>query len=158
MKALPLLIPLALASYGLCAEPFYLGLKAGQIEVDGTPVDTETGFRALAGYQLSESFALEVDLLTGEGEAFDLDLSLDTVGVYGVYRTPGRYYLLGRLGFLAKHIEVENIPSREQNNTRWSGSIGAGVRVPNEDWLLEAKYSRFDSDLDYIGVNLSTRF
>ena len=139
------------------ADGFYLGLKAGQVKVNGAPVDTKSGFGGQMGYQFTSSFALQADLLLGKGEVLDLNVALDTFSIYGVYRSTGRYYLLAYLGAAAKQVEVENFDNLGKRNTRWSGGFGFGFH-PYPEQRLELEYTRLDADLDYLGINFNYSF
>ncbi len=141
------------------AGPFYMGLLLGQLEPDlGNDYDTATTYGLLFGYDLSKAtFAgVSIELLAGASSAASSFLSnpvyLDEytssyVALYGVYRSPGKVYVKGRLGYLSSNIKDETYfvdgtfdTTIKYSNSGLSYGAGAGFKMGNHH-RLELEYT-----------------
>lgn len=85
------------------------------------------------------------------------DLQMTNIGVFGVLRTPGTLYLLGRGGYRFINSSIDEIQDGgDRRGTAYS--LGAGWRWGEGLSGLELAYTRYSSQLDYIGVNVAYGF
>ncbi|MBB3168930.1 outer membrane beta-barrel protein [Simiduia aestuariiviva] len=135
----------------------YLGIKG--IYTDLAPEATENagGLGVLMAEHYANGLGVEVELNRSQADVNLLDLNtdytLDTAGLYGVYRSPGALYVKVRGGLLWKRISVGNDST---NKTGFGGGIGGGYDFGT--LLLEAEYTYVDKDITQIGVSLIGKF
>jgi hypothetical protein len=92
-----------------------------------------------------------------EGTRSSNDLQMNNVGVFGVLRSPGKYYLVGKYGFRYITSSIDEIEEGDdQSGTAYAG--GVGYRWGRGLSGVELVYNRYSSQLDYIGFNIAYGF
>lgn len=130
--AIPLLLPLLLASHSAWAEG-YLGLGAGVAESTIDELETSTAGRVYAGYLFSRNYGIEAGYIDfGE---FDADNAsggeVAATGVYvalaGFNRITDIVELTGKLGAMQFDHEVRTGGPVKQSTDGTSAILGIGV-------------------------------
>lgn len=82
------------------------------------------------------------------------DLFLNTVGVFGVLRSPGEFYAVGKYGYRYINSSIEEL-QEEASGTAYA--IGGGYRY-GSDGGVELTYSRYSDLIDYISLVVTYGF
>lgn len=140
----------------------YVGVKAGQFNVDADNADNPTAYGVYGGYNFTPNFGAEVEYM-GSSDAdlgTDSTLNAQTVGAYGTYRynfPASPVYAKGKLGFAQTKLKAENkagTSSYEADDTGVAGGVGLGYNfAPNMS--VEAEYAMLPSVED-VDTNLWT--
>ncbi len=107
----------------------------------------------LVGGSLAAPFG-SISIDTTESFSFPIrteDVDLDALAVYGVYRSQGTFYFLGKLGVVSFKVDGEDTEGEI------AATVGAGIRF-NSTFSIEGGYSRFDDELDHIGFSARVTF
>ena len=94
---------------------------------------------------LSTSLDVEVSTSTMSGSD---SLDVDTMAIYGAYRSPGDFYFLGKIGVLSEDVSG---PGESASDTGLSYGIGGGATI-NEMFSVEAEYTILEDDISFFGV------
>ena len=87
------------------------------------------------------------------------DWEIDTIALYGVYRTPGKYYFKGKLGFLHEDVTFRHLNQRTINDDDTVFSLGLGVGWNIDDRTsLELDYTLIEDDVDFLGAAYTIYF
>lgn len=81
------------------------------------------------------------------------DLAAYALVFQAAYRTPGRLYGVGTLGYALTSTSIQEIEDKGRGGLAFSA--GLGFRFGAETAAIEAVYSRWNSDLHTIGIRLS---
>ncbi|VUD56719.1 hypothetical protein TDB9533_02364 [Thalassocella blandensis] len=119
-------------------------------------VDDGSGFGIQLGYKVNDNIAVEFEYLsTSLDVEFSTDtlsasdsLDVDTMAIYGVYRTSGDFYFLGKAGLLSEDVSG---PGESGSDTGLSFGIGGGATI-NEMLSVEAEYTILEDDISFFGV------
>lgn len=85
------------------------------------------------------------------------DLQMTNVGAFLVMRTPGRLYLTGRGGYRFINASIDEIQDGgDRRGAAYAG--GLGWRWGEGLSGIELAYTRYSSQLDYLGLNVAYGF
>jgi len=144
IKRMLLLAALSFFSIGAFAqdEGLALSLKyAFDVEIDTDVGDVDgDGYGFNVGYGFGNGWSAELDVLSGEIDNSDVDI--DAVGVYGVYRSSGEGYFLGKIGFANGEAEFAGF---DVDDSALSYGVGGGFRF-SDTFSLEGEYVMYDFD------------
>ena len=130
---------------GYAGQP-YIGLKAGQFNVDDVDGDNPVAYGIYGGYNFTPNFGAEVEYV-GSSDA-DLDgggdYNAQTLGAYGTYRynfPTSSVYAKAKLGFAQTKLEASYAnESYDEDDTGIAGGVGLGYNLsPNT--AVEAEYA-----------------
>lgn len=82
------------------------------------------------------------------------DLLLNTIGVFGVLRSPGDFYAVGKYGF--RYIQSSLQEFQEEASGK-AYVLGGGYRY-NEDGGVELTYSKYSDLIDYVSLVVTYGF
>ena len=156
----------------------YLGVKAGQYDVDAEDADEATSYGVYGGYKFTPNFGIEGEYLGTSDETIidnrlaEVEYSGQVLGLYGTYDymfpNTGGLYAKGRLGFADNEIEIDaknkvtgNSGSDTISDTGVAGGLGLGFNI-SPMASVEAMYNYYPSiegdddteDLDVSGITL----
>lgn len=136
---------------------FAVGVKAVASDVADESVNDGIGGGLVISDSLSNGFGAELEWnrteadvnLLGEESSY----TMNTVGVYASYRTPGSLYAKVRAGYIWKQLDVEEIVVAES-------SVGGGVGIGYDfgNLMLEAEYTYIDKDITQASLGLFAKF
>lgn len=76
------------------------------------------------------------------------DLRLNTVGIFAAARSPGEFFVSGRIGYRFMETTISEL-NEEQSGSAWG--VGAGYRY-SEKGLVELTYTQYGSDVRYLSL------
>jgi hypothetical protein len=134
----------------------YLGAVGGLMDVDlGGDSPFNAGIRG--GYSWASGWGVEGEYTSSISDGTydhywlgETDYSIDTMGVYATYRSPGAVYFKGRLGVINE--EVLGV-----DDTGTSAGLGIGFKA-GESVQLEAEYTLIEQDVNFFSGSLVFRF
>ena len=135
----------------------YLGVKAifNELKPEGT--DNAGGVGLLVADHYQNGFGMEAEVSRSKADVNLLDLAedytLDTAGLYGVYRSPGAFYVKVRGGVVWKRLAIG-----DESSTRTTFAGGAGVGYDFGRVLLEGEYAYVDKDVAQWGLSVIGKF
>ena len=161
---------------------FYAGLKGAysyfssidwkMIGSGSWEVEDTAGYGFYIGYKLSDSWAVEFEYLNFETETKDpvfnacnntcyvskADYESDSYSIYGAYRTAGKVYFKGRLGYSYQESEFSKssygLPTSYESGA--AGSIGVGVKFSSIS--VETGYTYSTEYLSHLSVGAILSF
>jgi len=156
-------------------DDMYFGIKLGKAYYDnGEPANFSDAWNSIAlfGYEVTKSFAVEVEASTSSvrGDlswvATDnyakstqgINWNLDMAGVYGVYRTSGDLYAKARAGLVYSEVSANVTTPFPVGGSEANLVAGFGGGWQVSDLLtLEAGYTFLNSDTSILagGLNIS---
>ncbi|WFF38933.1 porin family protein [Moraxella nasibovis] len=158
----------AAITYGSAAagQP-YVGVKVGQIDVDGLP-SKATAYGVYGGYNFDQNFGAEVEYVGSETKGYSEGLAnyeydAKTYGAYGTYRyhfnnTP--VYAKGKLGIAKTEVEDKGVNvnyTSSSDKTSLAGGVAVGFNAtPN--FGIEAGYNYLNADASMWGVGAHLKF
>lgn len=160
-----ILIPLVLSLGSIAASPvlandktsgdvdFYLGAKTGYIYTAFDELDPKLPATFMLGIQKS-GFGLEFEGTFVDMDENNVDLEYESYALYGVYRTPGKYYAKLRAGYLEETLESD---SKKWEEDGFSGGIAFGMEL-GDAFSIEAGYTVIQADLKYFSVGGNVHF
>lgn len=146
-------------------NPVYFGLKAGQMDADQGGFDAASNIGVIFGYAMVRdvrgAFALEGEytLNLSKGDiAGGGDWKVETLAVYGAYRTADTVYLKAKAGALRQDVRCRG-SSRDICGKDSGLSLGAGVgwRL-NRKIGLELEYTMIEEDIGFLSLGYFTHF
>ena len=158
----------AAVSYGngYAGQP-YVGIKAGQFDLDVDGASNPTAYGVYGGYNFDPNFGIEAEYVgSDDANYYNGDIDAKTYGAYGTYRYPFAntpVYAKGKLGVARTKIEgnsfSENSSRRtvSKDDTSLAGGVGLGYSV-NPDFSVEAEYDMVGSDADLMTVGAQLKF
>ena len=123
---------------------FAAGIKLGKMDPDYG--DSETAMGVNLAYMVDSNISAEAEILQADAGAGNVD----SVGVYGAYRSDGELYFLGKIGF----VDLDG-PGISESGLSYG--LGGGLRI-NSKVSVEAEYTSLDSDLKFLGFTARLRF
>ena len=139
------------------AEGPFAGPSVGL--VSGQESDTENlGF--VAGYSPDEGLGFEVFYLKAQSEdsatvsGFAGDISTDTWGILGVYKSAGDIYFKGKLGYGVVSIEVDPDGRRAVEDSESGVAFGLAVGATIGPGALELSYTALPDMGEYSGSDV----
>ena len=91
---------------------------------------------------------------TGNNTQSRDDLLLNTVGVFGVLRSPGTFYGVGKYGYRYIQSTIQEL-QEEASGTAYA--LGAGYRY-GSDGGVEIMYTKYSDFIDYISLTVTYGF
>ena len=85
------------------------------------------------------------------------DLQMTNIGAFAALRTPGRFYVLGKYGYRYINCSLDEI-QHGSDQDGWAWSYGAGWRWGVGLAGVELAYTRYSSQLEYVGLALAYGF
>lgn len=156
----------AAVSYGsgYVGQP-YVGIKAGQFDLDLNGADKPTAYGVYAGYNFDPNFGMEVEYLgSDDADYYNGDVDAKTYGAYGTYRYTfpnTALYAKGKLGVARTEVKATGaVPvsfNGKDKDTSIAGGLGLGYAV-NSDFSVEAEYDRLSSDANLWTVGAHLKF
>ena len=154
----------AAVSYGsgYVGQP-YVGIKAGQFDLDLNGADKPTAYGVYAGYNFDPNFGMEVEYLgSDDADYYNGDVDAKTYGAYGTYRYTfpnTALYAKGKLGVAKTEVEGKNTLTQNfsDSDTSLAGGVGLGYSV-NPNFSVEAEYDKLGSDVDLMTVGAQLKF
>lgn len=146
-------------------DTWLFGLKAGFMSEKPFAVTSNdpinVGFAAQYNLSRPNNLYIEAEysLSVSDGSEFDTneDWKIRAASLSGVYKSAGKTYFKGKLGYVYNDILLENIETGEQSHRyKNSAIIGAGVGWRNLIMgnALELEVSHMEDDINFISVNL----
>lgn len=153
-----------LSSHAQNFSPWYLGLKAGWMDADASNFDEATNLGLYGGYTLHDDasgrFALEGEYTRtiSDGDIPGGGWDIETLAVYGAYRTAGPWFLKIKAGYLDEDISVSaGGSSIAGSDSGFSFGAGAGVRLSNKA-AFELEYTVIEEDVNFFSIGYLTHF
>ncbi|WII95535.1 porin family protein [Moraxella haemolytica] len=158
----------AAITYGsLTSGQPYVGLKAGQIDIDGVP-GKATAYGIYGGYNFDQNLGVEVEYIDSKNKNYTTSAGsykadAKTYGIYGTYRynfnnTP--VYAKGKLGLAKTDVEKKQLNGAstvKSNTTGLAGGVAVGFNAtPNVS--LEAGFNYLDSNANMGSVGAHLKF
>lgn len=137
----------------------YVGITGGvdKIDVDDLPgVDFDDGdvVGVLAGMRFANGLAIELAGAQSEADtSLGCQLDLDTLALYGAWRSSGTVYFKARVGLLK---EEADLCGASEDDSGLSLGAGAGVRFGMV--AVEAEYTVVEEDVGRAAVNVVVNF
>ncbi len=160
-QILVVLAALFLAGAAQAAEErsWYAGLKTGVMSLDEAGIGDLTQGGVLFGYKMVQgdwgSFAIEADYTDtiSDGNVDFAAATWEAESLAGclAYRTPGKGYFKGKVGYVDASAEVSAFGLSEKvDDSDYTAGIGFGWKV-GKNMALEIEWTRafFDADLDF---------
>ena len=153
------------------AKGWYVGGKMGAIELDDDQgYETAINIEGIFGYSFNRMFSveggfsttafdgsLEVPSLNPDTmlpETIELDVDFEVWSLYGVFRSPGPFYVKAKAGAANTNIDIEGV---EADDTEGSFGIGGGYQAPN-GMRFELEYTQIAEDIDFVSFGISSYF
>jgi len=157
---------LALSTHVLAENDYYMGLKGGQVSTElpnmgfGTINDSDPGTGFIIGRAIG-AFGAEFEYLTAEVNSKDIsitEIEIDTIALYGVYRSISDLYFKAKLGILSEKAAINSIYGNGQtaSDTGLSYGLGGGYQFSN--FFIEGEYIIIEADVDYISMTAGYYF
>ena len=145
-------------------SPWYLGLKAGWMELDAPSTDDATNLGLYGGYTLMEDangqFALEAEYTRSisDGEVGSSGWDIETLSAFGAYRTAGPWFLKLKAGWTDADLSAGSGGRRfSDSETDFSFGAGGGVRLNNKA-AFELEYTVIEDDVNFFSIGYLTHF
>lgn len=160
----------------IAGEGFYLGLRAANVTVNEDEIDDldsgdvdigDSGKGSImVGYDFGNTVSIELEAGSSTHNvdyeaAFleDQDLKISTLGLYVVYRSPGKWYFKGRGGLLSRTLELSpEIGDQDEDSAGLlSIGLGAGVNIV-DNFSMEVEFVTIEQGIGSVGFNALYRF
>ncbi len=136
----------------------FAGLKLGKFLIDVSDIDDADAVGFMAGYDFGEGFALQLEYLSGDTDYLGVDIDVESIGGYGVFRSKGPFYIMGKLGIIREELKASNGSlSISEDDSGSSLGIGGGFRA-GDKFGLELEYTLIEEDMDFFGASAYLRF
>lgn len=138
------------------ADGLYVGVQAGSMNHDGSGFDSANNLGITLGYEFLNVALGDIAIEGGytntvdKGNAPTGDWEIQTLALYGVFRTAGPIYFKAKGGVLGSNIKES---SQSNTSTEFSGGIGGGFSLGIAQ--LELEYTRIEEDVDFISLTLN---
>jgi hypothetical protein len=83
------------------------------------------------------------------------DLQMNNIGVFGVLRSPGRFYAMGKYGYRYLNTSIDEL-SQNRSGAAWG--LGGGYRWGESLSGVELFYTHFSQDVKYMGFSIAYGF
>lgn len=138
------------------ASGLTFGAKTGPMQIDGPGFDDDpTNAGVAVGYELGlvlGDLGFEGELTTTMKDGSTTgggDVSVDTMGLYATYRSPGFIYLKLKTGFTRWDVDYGNL---NEDDTATSTGLGIGFSLGLIQFELE--YTEIDDDIEFISLGV----
>jgi outer membrane immunogenic protein len=153
----------------------YIGASYNSFSIDfnSAIVDDTEGPGLLVGLEFGENWAFEAEYLNSGKADMDYQLgAIDTakikvqsLAVYGAYRSSGQLYLKGRVGIVSNNVDITDIQcsgsfcinSLFDDGAGFALGLGGGF-VISEGLKIEAEYKLLNKDIRNAGAGLIVAF
>lgn len=162
-------VVLASSVFSETAEPSrkYIGVKGGPMTIsrdipfnnDGVMLGVVFGYDVPDNnWAVEGEFSTTVSKASSSNDRYS-DLGVSVLAGYGVYRTPGRVYVKGKLGILYEYLTssvsgVGIVVDVDGPGLAISYGIGGGWRV-NDRLSAEIEYTSIEADIGYASLSLN---
>jgi len=145
---------------GKAADGLYLGLSGGIMDNDSSGFDDGVSGGVALGYEFRGitigDLAIEglfTQSVTDADAPNGQDWEIETVGLYGIFRSAGPVYFKGKAGLQSIDIEIDR-----KSDDELEFSVGAGLGFSTGIFQFELDYTRVEDQINYIAlqVNLKT--
>lgn len=84
------------------------------------------------------------------------ELQMNNIAIYGVFRSPGRLYGMGKIGYRYINASIEELMADDRSGAAYGGGVGWrwGERLSG----IELYYTRYSEEIDYVGFALNYGF
>lgn len=134
----------------------YIGITGGVERIDFDELDDGDMFGVVGGLRFANGLSLEAVLAKSESDAKadpGCTIDLDTLGVYGAFRSSGNVYFKARVGLLYEEATSSNAcPGGKVSDDDTGLSLGAGAGVRFGEVAVEAEYTIVEQDVDRISL------
>ena len=144
-------------------QGMFLGIGGGLMatsDADDNPLNLSLNL----GYNFSESFAIEgqytTSVVDGEVKTFfgNVEFDIETVAIYGVYRTPGPNYFKIKVGVINEEVSASAFSVSESgSDSGASVGIGGGFEI-SESSVIELEYTLIEEDVGFFSVGFVHNF
>lgn len=143
----------ALAQWSIGSSVGTMSVKFDEVDVDDSPVNAGI----LLGYHFTHwvqglSIELEVTRTVTEGTVENVDLSVESQGLYVVYRTSHPVYAKVRLGIMEAAL------TGDFGEDEGGETYGVGVGWRFNRFGVELDYTSIDDDVIYTSLGVNYRF
>jgi hypothetical protein len=134
----------------------YFGVNAGSMLIDPAGYDDPTNAGVFIGKEwgvVAGDIGVQAEFTTtiDDGSLYNyFPVSIDTQAIYGVFRTAGPVYLIGKAGLLREDVEIEGLGS--DDDTGLAAGIGVGFSLGVAQ--LELEYTLVEEDISYLSVGV----
>ena len=154
----------AIPSHAQGLSPWYLGLKVGWMDLDAPSTDEATNLGLYGGYTVMEdangqlSIEGEYTRSISDGEVGGSGWDIETLAVYGAYRTMGPWFLKLKAGWADADLSAGSGGSRfSDSESDFSFGVGGGVRLSNKA-AFELEYTAIERDVNFFSIGYVTHF
>lgn len=142
----------------LASADMYFGAKAGPMMFDIPGVDDPTNAGIVLGKEwgvVAGDIGVQIEGSTSiDDGAFNtwfgpVDVSIDTLAAYGVFRTAGPVYFIGKAGVLREEVEVGPVSESDTGL-----SFGAGVGFSLGVAQIEVEYTVIEEDVSFLSAGV----
>ena len=154
----PVLLSFSAISHA--ADGLYFGLSGGIMDNDDSGFDDGVSGGLALGYEFRSvgigDVAIEgifTQSVTDADAPNRQDWEIETVGLYGVFRSAGPVYFKAKGGLQSIDIEIDR-----ESDDELEFSVGAGVGFSTGIFQFELDYTRIEDQINFIAlqVNLKT--
>ena len=136
------------------AEGSYAGLNYGNLESEDADMKN---IGVTIGVEINEFFSIESALTTtasGEDLGSGIELSSDTIAIFGALRSQGDFYAKAKLGLSRIELDLENdVSSVSDDDSGIAYGFGVGARFENV--LFEAEFTRLPELEEFQGIQMN---
>jgi len=136
----------------------YFGAKAGPMMFDIAGVDDPTNAAVMLGKEwgvVAGDIGVQVEASTSIDDGAintwmgPIDVSINTLAAYGVFRSAGPVYFIGKAGVLREEVEVG---SYSESDTGLS--FGAGIGFSLGVAQIEIEYTLIEEDVSFLSAGI----
>ena len=157
------------------AADIYVAASYNHLSIDfnNADVDDTEGVGILFGIDFPENLAFEAEYLNSGkthmdykvGSIQSAKMQVQSLAVYGVFRSDGQIYFKGRAGISTSLIDISRIQCSGSlcvndiydTNLGFAFSAGGGIAL-NEKINIEAEYKLLNTDIDTVGLGMIYKF
>ena len=138
----------------------YFGVNAGPMMIDGASFDDPVNAGVFIGKEwgvVAGDIGVQAEFTTTINEGsfvafpYVYDVSIDTLALYGAFRTAGPVYLIAKAGVLREEVDIGGF---SESDSGLAGGIGIGFSIGVAQ--LELEYTQIEQDVGY--ASLGVRF
>jgi hypothetical protein len=131
----------------------YFGAKAGPMMIDIPGVDDPTNAAVVLGKEwgvVAGDIGVQVEASTtiDDGAVGPYDVSIDTLAAYGVFRTAGPVYFIGKAGVLRE--EIDAVQSASDTGLSFGAGVGFSLGVAQ----IEVEYTIIEEDVSFLSAGI----
>lgn len=135
----------------------YFGLKLGSMIIDLDGFNNPFNIGLTGGYISSSGIGFETEytfsMFNGGYKPYNdsYDVSIQTLGLYGTFRSTGNTYFKAKLGVVNESIDIENLYGyRDVSEDDSGGSFGIGVGFSGSGGgRVEFEYTIIEEDVNF---------